>query len=220
MNAHKIYALISPKFREKRIKMFLKEMQPTEDTRILDVGGYSSYWKKMGIKSKVTLVNLHIYEKDALADDPQFEFVEADGCELPFDDDSFDLVYSNSVIEHLFTSEKQQQFASEIKRVGKAYWVQTPAKEFPVEPHVLTPFIHWMPKKVQMKLAKWFTVRSWILDQTRPTRQSIQDLVEEVVLLSKKRAQKLFPDATIVVEKFLGFRKSYVFYKKRDGGKK
>jgi len=213
MNTHHLYALVSPKFREERIRVFLETMKPDKDTRILDIGGYSGYWRQMGIESHVTLVNIHTLEQDQLKEDSQFTFIEADGCDLPFDDDSFDLVYSNSVIEHLFTEENQRKFASEIMRVGDAYWVQTPAKEFPVEPHVLTPFIHWFPKKIQLSLAKWFTVRSWILDQSRPTRQSIYDLTEEVCLLTKGGICKLFPHGKIRVEKFIGFRKSYVMYR-------
>ncbi len=216
LNAHKLYAKISPKFREERIKTFLEKMQPDKGTRILDIGGYSSYWKTMGIESHVTIVNLHTFEQDSLESNDQFTFIEANGCDLPFDDNSFDLVYSNSVIEHLFTSEHQQEFASEAIRVGKAYWIQTPAKEFPVEPHLLTPFIHWLPKKLQLMLARHFTVRSWMLDQTRPTRQSIYDLANEVVLLSKTKMMRLFPKGTIIVEKFLGFRKSYVVYKTNE----
>ena len=212
-NTHQLYAKISPQFREERIRVFLETMKPGKNTRILDIGGYSGYWKAMGIESHVTLVNLHTLEEDSLKDDPQFTFIEANGCDLPFDDDSYDLVYSNSVIEHLFTEENQLKFASEILRVGRSYWVQSPAKEFPVEPHVLTPFIHWLPKKLQLSLAKWFTVRSWILDETRPTRQSIYDLTEEVRLLSKRNMTQLFPDGEIRVEKFLRFRKSYVMYR-------
>ncbi|MEZ7956293.1 MAG: class I SAM-dependent methyltransferase [Rubritalea sp.] len=216
MNTHKIYAAISPKFREERIRNFLEKMQPDENTRILDVGGYSGYWKNMGIKSHVTIVNLHDLEEDSLKGSDQFTFVKADGCDLPFDNNSFDLVYSNSVIEHLFTSEKQQEFASEANRVGKSYWIQTPAKEFPVEPHVLTPFIHWFPKKIQLRLAKYFTVRSWILDQSRPSRQSIYDLVDEVVLLNKRQIMELFPDGKLIIEKFLGFKKSFILYKSKE----
>jgi 2-polyprenyl-3-methyl-5-hydroxy-6-metoxy-1,4-benzoquinol methylase len=60
---------------------------------------------------------------------------------------SFDIVFSNSVIEHVGDAESQQQFAHEIARVGRAYWVQTPNRRFPVEPHLLTPFLHFLPTR-------------------------------------------------------------------------
>jgi SAM-dependent methyltransferase len=78
---------------------------------------------------------------------PQYPgpFVQADATErLPFEDGAFDLAYSNSVIEHL-TPERRPAFAAEIARVARGFFVQTPAWEFPVEPHALLPFAHWLP---------------------------------------------------------------------------
>ena len=71
--------------------------------------------------------------------------VQADaGAGLPFEDGAFDLVYANSLIEHL-PRERRATFAREVRRVGRGFYVQTPAWSFPVEPHALLPFAHWLP---------------------------------------------------------------------------
>ena len=64
-----------------------------------------------------------------------------DGCALKFPDKSYDIAFSNSVIEHVGSWERQQAFAKDIRRVGKAIWVQTPARECLIEPHYLAPFL-------------------------------------------------------------------------------
>ena len=75
--------------------------------------------------------------------------MRADATErLPFDDDEFDLVYSSSVVEHI-PRDKRQGYAREIARVGRGWWVQTPAFSFPVEPHALLPFAHWLPARLR-----------------------------------------------------------------------
>jgi SAM-dependent methyltransferase len=72
-------------------------------------------------------------------------FVQADATQrLPFEDGEFDLAYSSSLVEHL-VPERRAPFASEIKRVAKGWYVQTPAFSFPIEPHALLPFAHWLP---------------------------------------------------------------------------
>jgi len=72
-------------------------------------------------------------------------FVQADATErLPFADGQFDLAYSSSVIEHV-PRERRAAFASELRRVARGWFVQTPARSFPIEPHALLPFAHWLP---------------------------------------------------------------------------
>ena len=75
-------------------------------------------------------------------------WIFADGCRLPFPDKSFDVVFSNSVIEHLGDPRKHEQYAREIARVGVRYFVQTPNRWFPIEPHLLTPLVHFLPRDV------------------------------------------------------------------------
>ena len=130
-----------------------------------------------------------------------------DGRALPFDNKSFDIVVSNSVIEHLGEWQQQRIFAEEIRRVGRSYWVQTPNRGFFIEPHFLAPLIHFLPKKYRKKLARYFTV--WGLT-IRPTPKQVDELVEEISLLNKPEVQELFPDAKIITEKWCGMTKSII----------
>lgn len=79
----------------------------------------------------------------------QFSYVQGDGRNLPYTNNEFDIVFSNSVIEHVGTFEDQKRFAEEIRRVAKSYWVQTPNRHFPVETHLIAPFIHFLPRNFQ-----------------------------------------------------------------------
>lgn len=130
-----------------------------------------------------------------------------DGCRMPFADRSFELLHSNSVIEHVGTWERQQAFAAEARRVGRTLWVQTPAREFLVEPHLLAPFVHWLPRGWQRRLIRNGTI--WGL-MTRPTPQQVGEFLNEVRLLTRGEMQQLFPDCRILTERFLGMSKSYI----------
>jgi 2-polyprenyl-3-methyl-5-hydroxy-6-metoxy-1,4-benzoquinol methylase len=126
---------------------------------------------------------------------------------MQFQDQQFDIVFSNSVIEHLGTYQQQEKFAKEVRRVGRDLWIQTPAKCFFFEPHLLTPFIHWLPKQMQISLARYFTVWGWI---TKPSKQTAVEYVDELRLLNETEMRDLFQDCEIVKEKIFGLTKSYI----------
>jgi hypothetical protein len=188
------------RFRPKRMQQVVRLARQTGATRILDVGGTAFDWNVVPQRLNVTLLN-----RTVDGDCQGFPLVLGDACDLPFADGAFDVVYSNSTIEHLFTWHNQQRMASEIMRVGRAYFVQTPNRWFPVEPHYLTPFIHWLPKPWQRKLLRNFTV--WGL-LSNPAQETCDRDVDEIRLLSVAEMRVLFPTARIVRERFLGLTKS------------
>jgi len=98
-------------------------------------------------------------------------------------------------------------FAQETRRVGRQIWVQTPAKSFFVEPHLITPFIHYLPKKIQEKLLRNFSILGLI---TRPSQEKVKVFLEEVRLLIYDEMAQLFPDCEIYIERFLDFAKAYI----------
>ena len=118
-----------------------------------------------------------------------------------------DLVFSNSVIEHLGDYENQRRMAEEVRRVGRRYFVQTPNKRFPIEPHFLVPWFQYLPVGARTWLINRFDV-GWY--RRVPDRSVARAEVESIQLLTRKRFSALFPEATIYSEKFAGLTKSFV----------
>lgn len=205
MNIHKIYGLFLPHFRRKRMRRFLAVHPLTPATTVLDVGGYPWCWPADLCPGRFTLLNIEF--PPGLEVDERFTLTKGDGCRLPFADGSFELGYSNSVIEHLSTYENQKRFAAEIRRVGRRLWVQTPARWFFIEPHLISPFVHYLPKSWQRHLLRWFTIWGLV---TKPTPKQVEDFLNEVRLLTYREMQELFPDCRIVRERFCGLTKCFV----------
>jgi Methyltransferase domain len=207
---HSIFRCITPVFRKRRMRRFRRAFEPTPATTILDVGGYPATWQMLGAKPYVTVLNVHAINYVPQPGDPPMAIVIGDGCKLSFSDQSFDIVFSNSVIEHLGTFDRQKAFASESLRVAPRLWVQTPAKSFFIEPHLLTPFIHFLPRSLQRKLMRNFTVWGLI---TRPTAEQVDDFLAEIRLLCYREMRELFPECKIIRERFFGLTKSYIAVK-------
>ena len=212
MNIFDVYNLFCPHFRQKRRKIFYKLMKPLENERILDVGGDHWFWSTMGWKSPITLLNLYI--PDVPYDAKQFSYVLGDGVKNPFQDKEYDIVFSNSTIEHVGAFENQVKFANEIRRTGKRYWVQTPNRWFFMEPHLVTPFIHYLPRNWQRKLLRYCTVWGLV---AKPSKEQIDKFMTTIRLLTRTEMRRLFPDALLYEERFLFFAKSFVAYKVLEG---
>lgn len=196
-----LYAAIR-RFRRDRMAQFQRTFALTQRTRILDVGGTALNWSLIATQPNVTLLNLPSAGE---------AHVVGDGRSLPFRDRSFDIVFSNSVIEHISTVDDQRRFAEEVRRTGRAYWVQTPDRRFPIEPHLVTPFLHWLPKGVRVAIARRFTLWS-LIERPSPDRWEfyIHHCAEEVRLLDARELQAMFPEARIIRERFLGWSKSLI----------
>ena len=193
-------ASLSRRFRRRRMQRFVCECHITADTRVLDIGGTPDNWQ--------LVLNMPRARAD-LAD--AAVWVAGDGRFLPFRDGAFDVVFSNSVIEHVGDAASQERFAREVARVGRAFWVQTPNRWFPVEQHLLTPLVHWLPKRWQRAIVRRGTVWSAL---TRPTPDRrdfyIDHFLRDIRLLSFRQVQELFPGARIIRERFLGITKSLI----------
>ena len=210
MNIHTIYNFVLPLFRRRRMRNFVKTFGSTSKTKILDVGGSPYNWKLIDIRSKITLLNLSHPQKTKDELD-RFRFVVGNGLELKYANSEFDICYSNSVIEHVGTYENQIKFAKEVQRVAQRIWVQTPARSFFIEPHLITPFIHFLPKSLQRNLLRNFTVWGWL---GRPSQDRVDEFLAEVRLINFNEMKQLFPDCEIYVERFLGMPKAYIAVRK------
>jgi hypothetical protein len=206
MQIHRVYEALFRGFRRRRMRAFAETFRPHAGTAILDVGGTPLNWQLLGLDSDFTLLNLEL-PADFERLPGNYSFVVGDAVDLEFEDGAFDIAFSNSVIEHLSTAERQRAFAREVRRVGRGVWVQTPARSFPFEPHLLAPFIHWLPRSWQKRLARNFT--GWGLI-SRPPLERVERVVDEIRLLGLSEMQELFPDCEIRRERFLGLTKAYV----------
>ncbi|MFP3942314.1 MAG: class I SAM-dependent methyltransferase [Alphaproteobacteria bacterium] len=177
------------------------------DLHILDVGGRPGYWENIGVDgiARIVLLNVSAAEVERKRKFDLFENRIGDARDLRnFDDGSFDLVHSNSVIEHVGLWDDMCRMAAECMRVGAAGWVQTPAWEFPVEPHYRLPAVHWLAqpaRRAALRLSKTYGKLA-IRDRRRH--------VDRINLLSGDEVRALFPGARIWVERFLLLPKSYV----------
>lgn len=200
---HRLYAPFQVYFRTRRMRRFEAMFQPASTTRIIDVGGYEFNWTLIDAAPEVLLLNLDSEDRR----DGRFHKVRGDGRQLPYGDNTFDIAYSNSVIEHVGDAGDQDSFAAEIRRVAPRYYVQTPNRWFVIEPHLIAAGIHLLPRRLTRRLVRWLSVWGWV---TRPDQAAIDELLASIRLLDRKRMQQLFPDAEIHAEKFLGMTKSLI----------
>lgn len=200
--------------RSKRIISIVEEIHKERGIcRILDLGGTPNYWNIFPsdwLRSnavKVTLLNVKAFQ---LREDQNFLFdsVSGDARNLAqYPDSEFDLVHSNSVIEHVGLWRDMKLMACEIARVGRAYYVQTPNFWFPIEPHYFFPALHWLPLPLRVKLAMRMPLGSWPRAASVDAAMTAQ---QAAILLDFDAMKALFPDATLQRERFFGLTKSLV----------
>jgi hypothetical protein len=218
---HRIFAdntnkqSVASQLRQKRFQLFIDMLNNFSTTAsVLDVGGTQGYWEMManGLplleKVQVTLLNIQ-HEETSM---PHFRSVAGDARAMPeFTDKQFDIVYSNSTIEHVGNYLDQKNMANEVARVGKQYYIQTPNRFFPIEPHFIFPFFQFLPISIRAWLVQNFKL-GWF--PKMPDYQKALSEVKGIRLLTKSEVQAFFPDAEIFEEKYLGLSKSFVAYRR------
>jgi Methyltransferase domain len=204
-----LFTSLSRRSRARRMARCVNLLGIRADTRVLDVGGTLDIWRLAPVLPRLVLLN-----EPRAGCEPGAPAVFGDGRALPFPDRAFDVVFSNSVIEHVGGAESQARFAAEIARVGKTYWVQTPNRRFFIEPHLCTPFVHWLPPAWQRRLLGWGTVWEWIAKPSPDRREYYLDhYLTRIRLLTAAGLRTLFPEARILKERFLGCTKSLVAFR-------
>ncbi len=173
---------------------------------ILDVGGTPAVWESIGLVDEpdvqITLLNVALQPTRY----GNVSSVAGDARDMAqFRDGQFDVVYSNSVIEHVGGIDQMASMASEIRRVGQRYFVQTPNRYFPVEPHFVFPLFQFLPIPIRVLLVRKFSL-GWIARE--PDRRQAEQAVRSINLLSRQELQSLFPDGRLLEEKILGLTKS------------
>ncbi|MBI2949654.1 MAG: methyltransferase domain-containing protein [Verrucomicrobia bacterium] len=216
----------SSAFRRKRIALLLHLIEKIHRrygfVTILDVGGRRNYWNCVNLdfltrhQVTITIANLPGDLEIRSREEEIFRYVEGDGCDLSmFADDSFQIAHSNSVLEHVGGWENMTRFAREIRRLAPNFYVQTPNFWFPIEPHVMKPFFHFLPRTAQAHLVRRFNLGHFI--QAISFGDAMRK-VEGINLIDRKLFQELFPDATILTEKLCLMTKSLVAFRASEAG--
>jgi len=186
------------RFRQKRyalVKTLIDSILAAQGRcRIIDLGGTETYWRIASdhIADKrisVDLVNLGPME----ATGANFKCLNEDARDLVgFPDMSYDLVHSNSLLEHVGTWNEMLKLAANIRRLAPAYFVQTPYFWFPIEPHFRLPLFHWLPESWRYRL---IMERDFGYVKRATSVADAVRAVQDATLLDKKQMSALFPDA-------------------------
>lgn len=207
-NVGGVVSKISLQARLKMLATLMDLAQPTESTRVLDVGVTSDQREDSNFFEKyypypqgITAVGLED-AKFLEQDFPGLTYIQADGLNLPFPDNSFDLVVSFAVIEHVGDRQRQQAFVKELCRVGQRCFITTPNRWYPVEFHSILPLVHWLPPAWFRRVLRWLGKDFWAKE-------------ENLNLLTAKELRRMFPPPMQVYSRpnrLLGLISNLVFY--------
>lgn len=196
--------------RMRRWEMFKKEFPGAENLRILDLGGTVETWRRSPVRPRhVTVLNLY---EPGTSDDEAVVPITGDACMATEIlaragmDTKYDLVFSNSLIEHVGGHAQRVQLADQVRLLAPRHWVQTPYRYFPVEPHWLFPGMQFLPVAARVKIAM-----RWPLVPTK--HEDVESARKHVLwteLLSVTEMRDYFPTSTIIHEHIFGMTKSLI----------
>jgi hypothetical protein len=183
---------------------------------VIDIGGTYGFWQAWRDEvdwTKVAVVSVNLDRNHIETGDHSMDVrvVHGDARKLDFvADNEFDIAFSNSVIEHVGMWSDMLAVANEIRRVAPRYLVQTPYFWFPIEPHARVPLIHWLPESLAYRILLGRSCGFW------PRQTTVSGAVSKLQsarLIDLRQMEALFPDATIVKERFAGLIKSLMAVK-------
>jgi SAM-dependent methyltransferase len=179
--------------RRRKFELFMQAVRPAPETRVVDVGvGDTGFGTEPGVAvthnffealypwpERITAVS-DVPLPNFAREFPSIRCVTASGTDLPFEDDAFDVAFSNAVIEHVGGREEQRRFVEELCRVAPRVFLSTPNRWFPLETHTLVPLVHWLPRTAADRAMRTLRRGNW----------------EHVQLLSRRELLGLFPPGT------------------------
>ncbi len=203
--------------RERGFVLFLERFPHLAEMTVLDLGGEAHTWLNSAVHPRhVTLLNLprpsgEAAERIAEAGAGDWMTSEAgDACDPPpaVREQRFDLVFSNSVIEHVGGHLRRRRFAHWVHALGERHWVQTPNRFFPIEPHWLVPGLQFATPRLQVAvLMRWPYTRKRFRSLSWPDRL---DRAMGIELLSPSAFRSYFPESELVRERLYGLTKSLI----------
>jgi hypothetical protein len=202
---------LGAKARMQRWEMFSNAFPTIEKLRVLDVGGTVEAWRRAPVKPRhVTVLNLF---EPGESDDNSITPVTGDACNAADElaranvETNFDLVFSNSLIEHVGGHAARSRVAGQVHRLAEHHWVQTPYRYFPLEPHWLFPGMQFMPTAARVQIARY-----WPLLRAANAENAIH-MVLWTELIGVTEMRDYFPNSTILHERVLGMTKSLIAVK-------
>jgi hypothetical protein len=205
--------------RGRRQRRFLEQFPQLAQMRVLDLGGAAGTWLELDAHpAEVVLLNIPWVadrQENEIAAAGVSEWMRAvggDACDPPPElrEQQFDLVFSNSVIEHVGGYERRRLFAKWTRELGEHYWMQTPNRNFPVEPHWLFPWFQFLPPAARAWVTGWWPLGNFTRLREKPYRERLWNVLE-IELVSLAELKLHFPDGEIQRERLGPLTKSYVF---------
>lgn len=199
--------------RSRRWTMVRELFPDIEDMTVVDLGGCVDAWEQAPVKPRhVTILNLY---EPGESDDPTVQPLMGDACDAEavlmshLGHASFDLVFSNAVLEHVGGHANRLRFAESVRRLGPRHWIQTPYRYFPLEPHWLFPGMQFLPVAARARISlHWPLAHSPSVDEA-----DALSAVQWTELLGVTEMRAYFPESQILHEKTAGLTKSLVAVK-------
>lgn len=200
---------LAARARRRRFETFHRIFPDLQDLSVLDLGGTQRHWTSGAVRPRhVTVLNL---ENEETVSVPWIDVVLGDACDphASVYAEKYDLVYSNSLLEHVGGYARRRELADLVRRAGRGYWVQTPYRYFPIEPHLLFPGFQFLPLP-----ARAYLKHTWPMGWRRSAPENAVGDALEIELVGKTELRYLFPEAEIAFERFAGLPKSlYAWYR-------
>ena len=197
-------ASYSARARARRWRVLAQWFPDLAEMRVLDLGGTPKFWRMAPIHpSHVTMVNLRLAEPPP---EPWMHLVVGNACRHRMSRGAFDLVVSNSLLEHVGGADERRRLADVIHTAADRHWVQTPNRYFPIEPHWFFPWFQFLPFRAQVVITQ-----TWPISHRR-NRDAAEAarIVREVELIGPGEMRRLFPESEHWIERFFGLPKSLV----------
>jgi len=199
-----IFARLSKISRTRKLELFNKLMNPTKEMKILDIGAEINPTNENIIQfidsyswnNNVSAINLSSEHISLIKQYyPEVDARVGDACALPWEDKHFDIVYSNAVIEHLGSFEKQKKMAAEVMRVGKSWFITTPNRWYPFEFHMRLPFVTWLPRNGYIRFGQ-------LISYNHVERKYMTGIKRDGLrLITAKELKHCFPSSRIIKQR-------------------
>lgn len=197
------------RFRKERWRQFLTAFPDVAEMKVVDLGGTPESWLESPIRP-ARVVSINLEESGAELPGPWYEARAGDACDPScLGGETFDVVYSNSVIEHVGGHEQRKRFADVVHRAADRHWIQTPNRWFPIEPHWMCPGFQFLPLPARVLLSRYWPLGSFRAGSSCPAPVVVDDVLQ-IELLSASQLGFYFPTSTILRERVVGLPKSLI----------